>query len=89
MKKRTTQVIVILGFAMAVLPIIGIYQLFLIAREINSQPNPPPEIILHNIPYIGNLGIGEVWNLLAVLMSIGLVLTVGGIAKYNLVTRYA
>lgn len=88
MKKRSTQIITIIGVLMFMLPLVGIYKLFLIAREINSQPNPPTEIILYNVPLLGNMGIGEAWNLLAVVMTVGMIITVGGIVKYNLVTRY-
>lgn len=90
MKKRHSQIIVIVGLALFLGGMFLIYQIYLVTKAINSQPDPPIDVIIYNLPICNcDITSGLAWNIFAVLMSAGLILIVGGIAKYNLITRHA
>jgi len=89
MKKVTAQVLAVMGIITFVGSLYMIYQILIYAKQVNSGPNPPGDVILYyNAPICGcNLTHGLVWNVFAVIMTLGVIVTIAGLAKYRLIAR--
>lgn len=91
MRKLQAKIISLAGISLFISGLYLIYEIFRVVKIANSQPNPPINVMLfENIPYCNcDVSAGLAWNIVAVVITFGVIMTVAGIAKYNLITRYA
>ncbi|MCI0550637.1 MAG: hypothetical protein L0287_06760 [Anaerolineae bacterium] len=91
MRKWHAQALTLSGIAMFAIGMYLVYLIFEITRMVNSEPNPPSWWTIFTIPYCGetycSITHTLAWNILAVMMSFGVVVAVTGQLLLNKITR--
>lgn len=89
MKKVVAQGIYGIGIALVILGLLAIELLFQYTYEVNSQPEPPVNVIVVHDFILCQCDVtnGLAWNSAGVVTSVGAIMIVVGIAKERLITR--